>query len=447
MPHAASFLVLVLLQLAVGTHEKVHSASATQLLDVYELAFLQRLQSHELFALGELVGVFAQSWTSADARSRAKQLAEWDVTRWSKDLTAEKTAVVREALVELGYVPSSRDQTSRETGNLLSLKQELQAKENELEDLRRNVEFLQDQLQEQALLLGEQLQEQVNAQCSERGLTAKNRMRALKDLGFNPKAILDVGANTGEWTREMKTIFPDARFFMVEANMQHKGSLEKIGSPFRIAAVGHVDNEEVDFYKTAAPGFRDSNTGASIFKEINNKHFEGENLVKERVVMRTIDSLVEEAGETGPFHLLKLDVQGAEIVALQGARAVLEHTAFVLLELSVTPFNLNAPLAFEAHAFMERIGFMLVDVVGLNYNGTSLLQVDALFRRKRPVQGIPSHLNPPLNTALPDSLEDTSERLRRMGRSDRGSTSDETRLESSVMQDLWASVTLTHGAS
>ena len=137
-------------------------------------------------------------------------------------------------------------------------------------------------------------------------------------------------------------------------------------------------------------------------------------MVKERVVMRTIDSLVEEAGETCPFHLRKLDVQGAEIVALQGARAVLEHTAFVLLELSVTPFNLNAPLAFEAHAFMERIGFMLVDVVGLNYNGTSLLQVDALFRRKRPVQGIPSDLNPPLNTALPDSLEDTSERLRRI---------------------------------
>jgi hypothetical protein len=44
----------------------------------------------------------------------------------------------------------------------------------------------------------------------------------------------------------------------------------------------------------------------------------------------------------------------------------------VLLELSVTPFNLNAPLAFEAHAFMERIGFMLVDVVELNYNGRSM---------------------------------------------------------------------------
>ena len=54
--------------------------------------------------------------------------------------------------------------------------------------------------------------------------------------------------------------------------------------------------------------------------------------------MRTIDSLVEESGESGPFHLVKVDVQGAEIVALQGAQKVLQNAAFVLLELSVCFF-------------------------------------------------------------------------------------------------------------
>jgi FkbM family methyltransferase len=226
---------------------------------------------------------------------------------------------------------------------------------NLLDKSSRNLDLLVEQqnqaLQQKTILIGDlqnklesvsqqsnQLQKQLNAQCSfNAGVTQQNRLRALKESGFDPKAILDVGANMGDWTKEMKSIFPDARFFMLEANVQHKSSLEKIGSPFRIAAVGHVDGEEVVFYKTAVPEIRGSNTGAGIFKELN-KHFEGENLVEERVIMRTIDSLVEESGESGPFHLVKVDVQGAEIVALQGAQKVLQNAAFVLLELSVCFF-------------------------------------------------------------------------------------------------------------
>ena len=169
------------------------------------------------------------------------------------------------------------------------------------------------------------------------GLTQRNRMRALKEQGFSPENILDVGANQGEWTRDMRSIFPQAHFFLLEANSQHKSVLEKVGFPFRIGPVGNVDLQQVTFYKTKNRQHAKLNTGASLFRETG-VFFEGDNLSAENVTMRTIDSLVDEAMQKGPFHLVKADVQGAEILALQGASATLRNAAFVLLEISVYIF-------------------------------------------------------------------------------------------------------------
>jgi FkbM family methyltransferase len=132
-------------------------------------------------------------------------------------------------------------------------------------------------------------------------------MIVLKELGFNPKG----------------------------ANRVHKQRLEEVGSPFLIPTVGDVDGKHPTFYKTASPKFKDSNTGSSLFKEINNVDFSGQNLISETVTLRTIDSIVEESCEKGSFNLVKIDIQGAEIVAMQGARTVLRNASFVLLEISV----------------------------------------------------------------------------------------------------------------
>jgi hypothetical protein len=82
----------------------------------------------------------------------------------------------------------------------------------------------------------------------------------------------------------------------------------------------------------------------------------------------------------------------------------------------VTPYNLNAPLWFEVHAYMESIDYMLIDVVELHYTGKSLFQVDILFRRKVPVSGIPSYLNPSFNLTLSKTLVETLDRIRGEGR-------------------------------
>jgi FkbM family methyltransferase len=125
----------------------------------------------------------------------------------------------------------------------------------------------------------------------------------------------------------------------------------QVGSPFRIGPVGDVDKQVVTFYSSAK--FERANTGASLFREVGvngrgNPDFEGGNLIAETVTMRTIDSLVAETGIQGSFHLVKVDVQGAEILALKGATSVLRNAGFVLLEMSVS---------FSMYPGLERFGF------------------------------------------------------------------------------------------
>ena len=56
--------------------------------------------------------------------------------------------------------------------------------------------------------------------------------------------------------------------------------------------------------------------------------FDGDLLEQKNVTIRTIDAMVSEAGlHNCRFHLVKLDVQGAEIEALKGATKTLKHAA------------------------------------------------------------------------------------------------------------------------
>ena len=67
-------------------------------------------------------------------------------------------------------------------------------------------------------------------------------------MKFRPKLILDVGANEGSWTREVRSIFPEARFFMVEAVAKHNKTLSQVGVPYAFAVLGD-EEKEVDFYQ------------------------------------------------------------------------------------------------------------------------------------------------------------------------------------------------------
>jgi len=44
------------------------------------------------------------------------------------------------------------------------------------------------------------------------------RMRSLKNKGFSPETIVDVGANMGLWSAHVIQVFPQSNYFLIDGN-------------------------------------------------------------------------------------------------------------------------------------------------------------------------------------------------------------------------------------
>ena len=71
----------------------------------------------------------------------------------------------------------------------------------------------------------------------------KKSFHKLRDLGFTPTTVLDIGAYEGLWATELQEIFPAARILMIEGQTSKNDVLKKIS----------LDNQGID-YKIALLG-------------------------------------------------------------------------------------------------------------------------------------------------------------------------------------------------
>lgn len=197
---------------------------------------------------------------------------------------------------------------------------------------------------------------------------------------FQPGVIVDVGANEGEWSQHAHSLWPGATILMLEADSQHEKSLregaEKIHGSVTIGVFSSKEGDTVDFY---AGG----DTGNSMFKE-NSEHFTND--VPVRKTTLTIDGVVRRSGVGKPVDILKLDIQGAELLALQGATKVLSEATFVQVEASTIVYNDGAPCHFQVEAFLREKGFFLYDLAEMHYSVGAFKtagagQYDALYIR------------------------------------------------------------------
>lgn len=80
------------------------------------------------------------------------------------------------------------------------------------------------------------------------------------------------------------------------------------------------------------------------------------------VQTRRLDD-IEELRETGCDYL-KLDIQGAERMALENAARILSGTLMVEIEINLTPLYAGSPRAGELDALLRKAGFMLWRYIG-----------------------------------------------------------------------------------
>jgi FkbM family methyltransferase len=197
----------------------------------------------------------------------------------------------------------------------------------------------------------------------------------LRERGFRPNGIIDVGAHQGDWISSIRRIFRDCPSLSIEAREEQKAALGFICSQlpnaqFTIALLGPVPKRGVQFHIHGS--------GSSLFSERS----DAQRTVRE-MDMVTLDQVLSGDSRLRSPLLLKLDVQGAELEVLRGAAETLAHCEIVQLEVALLNYNEGAPTTLEVISFMDANGFAIFDVVGfVRPNGTDLVQVDLLFAKK-----------------------------------------------------------------
>ena len=189
------------------------------------------------------------------------------------------------------------------------------------------------------------------------------------EKNFNPSKILDIGAWNGFWTKNVKEIWPDAHYTCIEAGPKHEKKLKNITPDYHIAVLGDSNKEVKMYLREIDKGNRKKITytkGSSIFNIF--KDFELRQ-------MQTLDELV---GKDAEYDLIKQDVQGAEIMVMQGAPVIFKKAKYVIQEVNLEK-NKNfpdMPCELDMDDYMLKLGFQNNAVIENKYNAG---QVDKIY--------------------------------------------------------------------
>jgi FkbM family methyltransferase len=162
--------------------------------------------------------------------------------------------------------------------------------------------------------------------------------------------VIDIGASNGSWTAMTRKFYPNAAYYLIDANPHHEPELQAFAAKhpnvrYVLAAAGDSVGQ-IYFDMTDPLG------GLASHEPFENAR---------PVPMTTVDTEVEKHGLKGPFFL-KLDTHGFEVPILKGAEKLLAQTD--LVEIEVYNFH-QVPgtlLFYELCTFMAERGFRPIDI-------------------------------------------------------------------------------------
>lgn len=200
----------------------------------------------------------------------------------------------------------------------------------------------------------------VRVQSANRFSAIEECLQSLGDRGYRPLRIIDGGANVGDFARAVSKIFPGAHVDLVEPQPACEPALLALANDKRFTIHAVALGSQAGSLRLAI----DSNavtTGAHVVLESDNNF---SNPVVD-VPVATIDSLFASSIELSDRALLKLDLQGWEMEALQGAESILQRAEVVLTEVSF--FRQAYEPEIEALiAYLNERGFSLHDIASIS---------------------------------------------------------------------------------
>jgi FkbM family methyltransferase len=204
-------------------------------------------------------------------------------------------------------------------------------------------------------------------------------LHRLWQSGYRPDFILDVGASTGFWSHVASHIFPQSQFYLIEPLLEQYQRRDK--------AIYSMHPEFVTIAAAAGnrPGEAELNVSPDLYSSSLLDGAEGSpdrHWKKVRVPIRTLDEISSTLAIDGR-GALKIDVQLAEHLVLDGATRFLKQIDVICVELSLNRFAPSAKTLFEMMTKLHELGFQYFDTAGAWRHSQSgrMIQQDTVFMR------------------------------------------------------------------
>lgn len=200
-------------------------------------------------------------------------------------------------------------------------------------------------------------------------LSWRQSVAVMRRHGFLPVTVFDIGVGFG--TFGLYHLFPDAFYHLVEPTREALPHVEKLTRRLRCdihpVALGDHDGE-------AQLEVRSDIQGSTLLEEVGQRDF----VRFDRVPMRRFDSLFTQIERPA---LCKIDVQGAELMVLNGMTGRIADIDALIIETSTIATVKGGAEVHGVMNFMHDHGFALADVIGLKRRplDDATAQLDLLF--------------------------------------------------------------------
>jgi FkbM family methyltransferase len=197
----------------------------------------------------------------------------------------------------------------------------------------------------------------------------------------DPKVIFDIGANRGDTAIKYSNLFSNASIYAFEPFIEtfeklinNVNGIPKIST--HQIAISDKKGETV-FYSNKN---EDTNSLLASSKIGLSSDEQVKTIGQINVITETIDTFCVEQ-KIDNIDILKMDIQGAELLALKGAAQLLAEKKIRLIYTETyfrRQYN-NQPLFHEISAFLAQYGYYLQDIYSPIYGKGSITWCDAIF--------------------------------------------------------------------
>ena len=201
----------------------------------------------------------------------------------------------------------------------------------------------------------------------------------------NVNLIFDVGANAGQFGVLLREIGFDGKIVSFEPLSDARESLQNISrnDPLWQIALQTAIGEENGEIEIQIAG----NSHSSSILDMLDTHVraapDSKYIGKEKVALRTLDSIAPDYMDSDSIAFIKIDTQGYETQVLNGAKNLMSQIIGLQVEISLVPLYKGQCLFDEMLKKLKNDGFELwsISTVFSDPNTAQLLQVDATFFR------------------------------------------------------------------